>query len=70
MFAFLLFKFSYLSSRYKLHAVIHHNKAHFTATLIDPLNTLYIYDDQKGVREVRSSTDMVEYGIYTRVFEF
>ncbi|UJR12888.1 hypothetical protein I4U23_017062 [Adineta vaga] len=39
------------STRYELRATIHHKDAHFTATLIDPLNALYIYDDQKGVRE-------------------
>ncbi len=56
--------------RYQLRAVTHHNKAHFIATLIDPYNTLYIYDDRKCVKEVRNSTDIVEYGIYTWVFEF
>ena len=57
-------------ARYELRAVIHNKNAHFTATLIDRNNKLYIYDDQIGVREVRSSIDPVEYGIYTQIYEF
>ena len=57
-------------ARYKLRAVIHSNGVHFTATLIGHDDTLYIFDDQKGVREVRSSTDLVEYGIYSQIYEF
>ncbi|UJR12328.1 hypothetical protein I4U23_016505 [Adineta vaga] len=58
------------STKYQLRATIHHKDAHFTATLIDPLNRLYIYDDQKVVREVRGSTDMVKYGLYVRIPDF
>lgn len=57
-------------SRYALKAVLHHKNAHFTATLIGVKNNLYMYDDQKGVREVRASTDEIEMAIYAQVHEF
>jgi hypothetical protein len=57
-------------ARYKLRAVIHNKNAHFTTTVIGSDDTLYIFDDQKGVREVRNSTDLVEYGIYSQIYEF
>jgi hypothetical protein len=43
---------------------------HFTATLIDCDDTWYAFDDKVGVRKVRTSTDMVEYAIYTQVYDF
>lgn len=49
---------------------MHHKNDHFTATLIGIDNNLYMYDDLKGVREVRTSTDEIEVGIYTRINEF
>jgi hypothetical protein len=54
---------------YKLRAVIHHtpNPPHFTATLIGRHGTLYLYDDLKGVKEVRSSTNPIIYGIYSEI---
>ncbi|CAF3432704.1 unnamed protein product [Rotaria socialis] len=56
--------------KYQLRAVIHNKNDHFTATLINSDNTLYVYDDLRGVREVRTSTDEIEMGIYTQIHEF
>lgn len=56
--------------RYELRALIHNKNAHFTATLIKPNNKLYIYDDQRGIREVRTSGDGIEMGIYTQIYTF
>ncbi|CAF1491231.1 unnamed protein product [Adineta steineri] len=56
--------------QYKLCSVIHHKSSHFTATLISTDGTFYVYDDMKGVKEVRMSSDPVVVGIYSRIFEF
>ncbi|UJR07043.1 hypothetical protein I4U23_011331 [Adineta vaga] len=49
------------SVEYKLRAVIHHKSAHFTATVIGTDNMYYYFDDQKGIRQGRPSTDLVEF---------
>jgi ubiquitin C-terminal hydrolase len=59
--------------RYKLRAVIHHKSSpepHFTATLISKDNTYYHFDDLIGIKKARTSTDMVEFGIYSQIYEF
>jgi len=57
-------------SRYKLKATIHHKEGHFTSTFIGANNEYYHFDDRLGIRQGRPCTDLVEYGIYTRIFTF
>jgi hypothetical protein len=72
MFCILFLIFCNFFSSYKLRAVIHHtlNPAHFTATLIGNHDILYLYDDLKGVKEVRSSTNPIICGIYSETCGF
>ncbi|UJR18261.1 hypothetical protein I4U23_005164 [Adineta vaga] len=58
---------------YKLRAVIHHTSVpieHFTATVIDNDDQLYLYDDLKNVKPVTTSTGQIVYGIYTKIYTF
>ena len=50
--------------------MIQNKDAHFTATLLGRDKRLYAYDDQKGVQEVRSSAEPVEYGLYSQIYDF
>ncbi|CAF2096636.1 unnamed protein product [Rotaria magnacalcarata] len=58
------------SVRYKLRAVIHNKSLHFTATLIGKDGKLFSYDDRRDIRENRMSTDPIEMGIYSQIYEF
>jgi hypothetical protein len=55
--------------RYKLRAGINHKDSHFTATLIDRTDQLYVFDDQIGIRAVRRSTGQMDAAIYSSVEE-
>ena len=70
IFCISLLTFCKLFARYKLRAVIHNDGSHFTTTLIGHDGTLYIFNDQEGIRQVRNSTELIEFGIYTQIYEF
>ena len=60
------------SIRYQLRAVINHigKEMHFISTLIGRDEKLYVFDDLKGIQEVRGSTSNIETGLYTKMDEF
>jgi hypothetical protein len=50
--------------------VINHKPGHFTATLINDDNELFLYDDLSGIEKVARCMQTVETAIYTLVAEF